>query len=174
MRKVLIFAWGQDGNAWAGRSMTLYCDPTVKFGGDEVGGIRISHISDIERDLQVSLTATRGKKVLHTIRMLSSPLVGVLADITGSPTVEALKDNFGAAYKATKDASARAQLKAAYDTRLAALQKPVMTYAQFVEQINSAADEAVAGLILDDATSVLPEDQLGELTTVFNKKWIPQ
>ena len=33
MRKVLIFAWGDDGHAWIGRSMTLYNDPEVKFGG---------------------------------------------------------------------------------------------------------------------------------------------
>lgn len=70
MRKVLIFAWGSDGRDWIGRSMTLYNDPNVRFGGEEVGGIRISHISDIERDVQVSLTATRGKKTLHKIKRL--------------------------------------------------------------------------------------------------------
>ena len=59
MRKVLIFAWGPDGREWIGRGLTLYNDPQVKFGGDEVGGIRISHMTDIDRDVQVSLTATR-------------------------------------------------------------------------------------------------------------------
>lgn len=73
MRKVLIFAWGPDGREWIGRSLTLYNDPQVKFGGDEVGGIRISHMTDIERDVQVSLTATRGKKALHTIKRMSKP-----------------------------------------------------------------------------------------------------
>jgi hypothetical protein len=28
--------------------MTLYCDPEVQFGGMKVGGIRISHMSDID------------------------------------------------------------------------------------------------------------------------------
>jgi len=32
MRKVLIFAWGDDGREWVGKSMTLFCDPDVKFG----------------------------------------------------------------------------------------------------------------------------------------------
>ena len=45
MRKVLIFAWGDDGREWVGKTMTLYCDPEVKFGGVKVGGIRISHLS---------------------------------------------------------------------------------------------------------------------------------
>lgn len=75
MRKVLIFAWGPDGREWMSRSLTLYNDPQVKFGGDEVGGIRISHMSDIERDIQVSLTATRGKKALHTIRRIAKAAV---------------------------------------------------------------------------------------------------
>lgn len=76
MRKVLIFAWGPDGREWIGRSMTLYNDPQVRFGGAEVGGIRISHLTDIDRDVQVSLTATKGKKALHTIRRMDRPSAG--------------------------------------------------------------------------------------------------
>lgn len=72
MRKVLILAWGHDGSAWAGRSMTLFNDPAVKFGGQSVGGIRISHVSHIERDIAVALTATKGKKTLHTIKALKT------------------------------------------------------------------------------------------------------
>lgn len=85
MRKVLILAWGPDGRDWVGRCMSLYCDPQVKFGGAEVGGIRISHLTDIDRDIQVSLTATKGKKALHVIKRMeldSGPtLAAVLAKI---------------------------------------------------------------------------------------------
>lgn len=70
MRKVLILAWGHDGSKWDGRSMTLYNDPAVKFGGQSVGGIRISHVSHIDKDFGVALTATKGKKTLHTIKAL--------------------------------------------------------------------------------------------------------
>jgi hypothetical protein len=62
MRKVLIFAWGEDGSQWAGRMMTLYNKRDVKWGGVEVGGIRISHMSHVEGDIKLSLAATRGKK----------------------------------------------------------------------------------------------------------------
>ena len=48
MRRVLIMLWGDDGHKWVGRSMTLFGDPNVKFGGVAVGGIRISHMSDID------------------------------------------------------------------------------------------------------------------------------
>ena len=71
MRKILIFAWGDDGREWAGKSMTIFCDPEVKFGGVKVGGIRISHLSDIERDMAVSLNTTKGKKGEFVIKKLA-------------------------------------------------------------------------------------------------------
>lgn len=69
-RKILIFAWGDDGSEWIGKRMTLYCDPDIKFGGVKVGGIRISHLSDIERDMAVSLNVTKGKKGEFIIKKL--------------------------------------------------------------------------------------------------------
>src|SRR5699024_4880718 len=73
MRRVMVAAWGKDATAYAGRRMTLYCNPKIKFGGQEVGGIEISHMSDIDQDLKVSLTATRGKKKLHTVKPIAAP-----------------------------------------------------------------------------------------------------
>lgn len=70
MRKVLVYAWGPDGSQWVGKSMTVYNRPDVKFGGEEVGGIRISHLSHIDRDIAVSLTATRGRKEQTRIRRI--------------------------------------------------------------------------------------------------------
>lgn len=93
MRKVLILAWGPDGTQWIGKSMELYCDPTVKFGGEVVGGIRISRLSDIPRDIKVSLTATKGRKAMHEIRPLtaSPELTKVLAAITAATGNESMK-----------------------------------------------------------------------------------
>lgn len=71
MRKILVFAWGQNGNDWVGRSMTLFNRPDVKFGGEEVGGIRISHLSHIDKDIAVALTATRGRKEQTRIKRLA-------------------------------------------------------------------------------------------------------
>ena len=73
MRRVMVAAWGKDASTYAGRRLTLYCNPEIKFGGAKVGGIEISHMSDIEGDLKVSLTATRGKKKLHTVKPLAVP-----------------------------------------------------------------------------------------------------
>ena len=62
VRRVIMFAWGKDGAQWIGRSMTLYCDPTVIYAGKEVGGIRVSHMSDIEKRISIKLTEKRGSK----------------------------------------------------------------------------------------------------------------
>lgn len=106
MRKVLILAWGHDGSAWAGKSMTLFNDPAVKFGGQSVGGIRISHVSHISRDIAVALTATKGKKTLHTIKVLKAGRVQ-------SP--EANATHYTAMVAADKSAEAAAELAAMDD-----------------------------------------------------------
>ena len=121
-RKILIHAWGENGRAWIGKSMTLYNDPAVKFGGADVGGIRISHMTDIERDIRVSLTATKGKKALYEVKRLAAPVKVDHADaIAKAATVEDLKKAFGAAWKSTADAAVQTRYKATYDARLAAL-----------------------------------------------------
>ena len=73
MTRLMMFCWGKDGNAYVGRRITLYNDPAVKWAGVEVGGIRISHMSDIDKDKSVSLTATRGKRKPYTVKRLVLP-----------------------------------------------------------------------------------------------------
>jgi len=123
MRKVLIFAWGGDGRAWIGRSLTLYNDPKIKFGGMEVGGIRISHMSDIPQRVQVALTATKGKKAMCVIDVLKPDAakpasVDYLVHIAGAETVADAKDAFAAAWRSTRDEATRAHYKAAFDARM--------------------------------------------------------
>lgn len=71
MRRVLITAWGDDGRVWVGRSMTLYCDPDVMFGGVKVGGIRISHLSHIDSDLIVGMNIKKGKKGAVSVKRMA-------------------------------------------------------------------------------------------------------
>jgi hypothetical protein len=70
MRRVLVTAWGADASAYIGRRMTLFNDHSVKWGGVAVGGIRLSHLSHIDKPLTVSLTETRGKRKPHRIEPL--------------------------------------------------------------------------------------------------------
>lgn len=70
MRRVMIAAWGADATQYVGRSLTIYRDPKVAFGGMEVGGIRISHMSHIERDLSMALTVTKAKRAPFVVKVL--------------------------------------------------------------------------------------------------------
>jgi hypothetical protein len=70
MRRVMVAAWGADASQYAGRSMTLYRDPKVAFGGMEVGGIRISHMSHMERDMTMALTVTKAKRAPYVVKVL--------------------------------------------------------------------------------------------------------
>lgn len=70
MRRVLVHVWGADGTQFIGKSMTLYRDPAVRFGGDAIGGIRISHVSHIDKPQQMALQATKGKRALYTVQPL--------------------------------------------------------------------------------------------------------
>ncbi len=67
MRRVLVTMWGCEGANYIGRRLTIYRDPEVKFGGDAVGGIKISHASDIVNVLTITLTETRGKRKPHIV-----------------------------------------------------------------------------------------------------------
>ena len=62
MRRVLVAAWGADSNNYIGRRMTLFGDPSVKWGGIAIGGIRLSHVSHITKPLTIALTESKGKR----------------------------------------------------------------------------------------------------------------
>src|SRR5690554_6431159 len=49
MLRVLAGAWGRDSSAWIGKHAQLYFEPTVRYAGKEVGGIRIRALSDIDQ-----------------------------------------------------------------------------------------------------------------------------
>jgi len=94
MRRVLIALWGERPSEWIGRRMTLYCDPEVKWGGVRAGGIRISHLSHIEKPTVILLTATRGKRVEFQVSPLAaeaSMLDRAKSAISGATTIDRLK-----------------------------------------------------------------------------------
>lgn len=73
MSRVLVAAWGADAKAYIGRSLTLYRDPKVKWGGIEVGGIRISHMTDIPRDLTMMLTESKANRKPFKVQVMAAP-----------------------------------------------------------------------------------------------------
>lgn len=62
MRRVLLAVWGRNAAEYPGRSMTVYRDDSVTFGGLAVGGIRISHMSHLDKETVVVVMKSKGKK----------------------------------------------------------------------------------------------------------------
>jgi hypothetical protein len=86
MRRVLVAAWGADASAYVGRRVTLVRDPEVMYGGIKVGGIRISHLSDLDSPLSIALTVTRQKRAPYKVQPLPAA-----ASATEDPAAGALR-----------------------------------------------------------------------------------
>ncbi len=178
MRKVLILAWGHDATQWIGKSMELFHEPSVKFGGELVGGIRISRMSDIKGDIKVSLAASKGKKALHEIGVLrqSDDLVAALAAIAAGTDRASMKKAAGLAEK-IKDSRELESAKAAYALKVQALKEaaekkpeapaadaapasiaagPVFDLAAYVKRIEACTDLATFQ-IMNDEVEAMPE-----------------
>lgn len=73
MRRVLAAAWGAETENLIGKSAMLHFDPTVKYAGKEVGGIRIKALSDIDkRGIVVVETINRQNRVQLKIEYLNT------------------------------------------------------------------------------------------------------
>lgn len=70
MRRILVAAWGADAANYVGRRLTIFRNPEVSFGREKVGGIQISHLSNIDKPLTVALTVSRGKRAPFTVQPL--------------------------------------------------------------------------------------------------------
>lgn len=72
MRRVIVAAWGSSADNYTGQQVTLYCDPTVQFGNEAVGGTRISHMTGIDKPLSVPLLIKRGKSAVFTVQPIKT------------------------------------------------------------------------------------------------------
>lgn len=75
MRRVLVASWGPETSVYIGRKMKLVGDPSVKFGGIAVGGIKIAELSHIDKPLKIALTVSRGKREPFTVAPLQDKTV---------------------------------------------------------------------------------------------------
>ena len=104
MSRVLVKAWGPDANTYVGRSVTLYRDDKVKWGGLEVGGIRVSHLTHIDREMVLALTEKKGSKKPFIVKPLvveapedkaADITADLIAAIAAAPDREALESITG-------------------------------------------------------------------------------
>lgn len=81
MLRILAGAWGRDSSKWVGKYVKLYFDPSVKYAGKEVGGIRIKALSDIDpRGVDFVVTLNRQQRQPCHIPLLEVKNVEYPAD----------------------------------------------------------------------------------------------
>ncbi|WP_051637729.1 hypothetical protein [Rhodococcus sp. UNC363MFTsu5.1] len=131
VRRILVAAWGAEASAYVGRRMTLYRDASVRFGGQEVGGIRISHLSHIDKRLTLALTVTRGKRAPYVVEPLPEEqpdvvvdLDSLLAGIEAADTKDALKAIWNQAATLPEGSQGRKTVSERITARLADLNTP--------------------------------------------------
>ena len=73
MSKLMCYVWkSNDSQSFVGKSITLYRDPEVTWGGLKVSGIRISHMSHIDEVVTVALLESSKKRKIFTVTPLSN------------------------------------------------------------------------------------------------------
>jgi hypothetical protein len=102
MRRLIVAAWGSDASNYVGKRLTLYREPSIKFGGATVGGIRISHMSGISKRVEEKFQVTRGKRELFSV----DPLPDTPATPAEDPRIVALRAEWKKA-----DADGRAEIE---------------------------------------------------------------
>lgn len=124
MRRVLAFCWGNDSSVWIGRSVELYCDDKVSFGGEAIGGTRVSRLSHIDGPKSVPLIVSRGKSGVFKVKPLPAgpPLITddqaaqIADDITNAADRAAL-DEIGGRLKGFTLGAHKADLQGLWKSR---------------------------------------------------------
>jgi len=104
MRRLIVAAWGSEASAYTGRRLTLYREPSIRFGKDIVGGIRISHMSHIAGRVEEKFQTTRGKREPF--------VVDPLPDAPAAPSLDGLDIDGLKALWRTSDPATREAIEA--------------------------------------------------------------
>lgn len=71
MGRILAGAWGNESDNWIGKRVQIYFESSVKYAGEEIGGIRIRALSDIDsRGLKFALRLNQKKTIPYLVPLL--------------------------------------------------------------------------------------------------------
>lgn len=159
MRRVMISAWGVNATEYVGRAMTLYRDPKVLWGGMEVGGIRISHMTHIDREMVMALTATQKKRVPYTVKPLKQERPAQPKQDAGPDRATAVVEALEARVKAAENMAALAAITAE-QTVIQQRQWLRDKRPELADRLNEAVKARLDSFAQDD--DVFPGDLPGE------------
>lgn len=158
VRRILVKAWGASTANYPGRRMTIYRDPAVRFGGLDVGGIRVSHVSDIKERLTLALTVTRGQRKPYVVEPLPA----------GVPVItDAQADEIAAAIQQAGDRAALTEVWAQIKTFDLAAHKDRLVR-QWKERANALSESSAKpeGSQVEDSAKASPE-----VAPILNEQW---
>ena len=92
MLRILIAGWSDNPREWIGKRLTLFRNPSVKYAGVAVGGIEISHMSDIPRQLEATKTIAKGIKSPFVVKRLDEPAKPTLTDSEATYVADCTKE----------------------------------------------------------------------------------
>lgn len=152
MRRVLAAVWGRFANEYVGRTMVVYRDDAVTFGGLQVGGIRISHMSHIDKETIVVVMKSKGKKA--GIKVLPLKEAASPPSSNGRAKAEKWTNEFIASpSEGPATDKILAKLKAEYPD----------LHEQAMAAVRQSADSDPFG---DDPPAGKPDEDRGEATTL--------
>ena len=143
MRRVMVNAWGKEASTYAGHRLTLYRDPEITFGPQKVGGIKISHLSHIDKRTTVALTVKRGQRAQFTVEPLPDAPTTPTAPTAGQIAASTDPAELRGWWKASTPA-----MRKLIEARVTALTAPVEPEPA-VDEYDPAAEHA----------SLFPEDE---------------
>jgi hypothetical protein len=129
MRRALVACWGNQSADYVGRSLRLFRNPEVKWGGEPVGGIQIAAASHIDAPVELCLQVKKGQKskfrvdVLRADRVQDATVDDARQAITGAADLPALER----AWRSKAMSPFRDQLQADMEARKAALSPATTT-----------------------------------------------
>lgn len=131
--RIILDAWGDESDDWIGKRVALYREPSVTFGRETTGGIRISHMSDLPdgKPLVHKSTLSRGRRGEVTIKPLPDgpPLItdaqaDEIADQIDEAADRAALDAIGVQLKAFTLGDYKTSLQDRWKARLAEISQP--------------------------------------------------
>jgi hypothetical protein len=125
MLRLICEAWGEESENWHGKAMKLYGEDSVRWAGQEIGGIRIKALSDIDpRGMSSYVAVSRGKRRKVTIEFLKVvppvqskiTVKAIISAFEGAESLEALNEKWQKAQQT--DYKNSDELKVAYDKKI--------------------------------------------------------
>lgn len=133
MRRLMMEVWGKYAEQYVGKSMTLFRDPEVTFGKDATGGVRISHMSHMDKGRTFALPMAKGRFKQHKVQPLETG-----ADASRSKAEAWAQDHIAAISSADSDAALTAILAKGQ----AARDKLASAHSDLADKVNVAISQA--------------------------------